>query len=66
MRLHHLELCAFGPFPSKERVDFDTLNEAGLFLLSGPTGAGKSTVFDAICFALYGSTTRPELSLIHI
>lgn len=60
MRLHHLELCAFGPFPSKERVDFDTLNEAGLFLLSGPTGAGKSTIFDAICFALYGSTTRPE------
>lgn len=60
MRIHHLQLCAFGPFPETERIDFDSLNSAGLFLLSGPTGAGKSTVFDAICFALYGATTRPE------
>ncbi|WP_374192897.1 AAA family ATPase [Nocardioides sp. SYSU D00065] len=36
------------------RIDFDALSEAGLFLLSGPTGAGKSSVLDAVCFALYG------------
>jgi exonuclease SbcC len=55
MRLHHLRMTAFGPFPGSERVDFDELSDAGLFLLTGPTGAGKTTVLDAVCFALYGS-----------
>jgi len=54
MRLHHLEATAFGPFAETVRVDFDALSDAGLFLLSGPTGAGKSSVLDAVCFALYG------------
>ncbi|QBX57043.1 SMC family ATPase [Nocardioides seonyuensis] len=54
MRLHHLEVTAFGPFAATVRVDFDALSDAGLFLLSGPTGAGKSSVLDAVCFALYG------------
>ena len=45
---------AFGPFADTVEVDFDRLSEAGLFLLSGPTGAGKSSVLDAVCFALYG------------
>ena len=54
MRLHHLEVRAFGPFPETVRVDFDALSEAGLFLLSGATGAGKSSILDAVCFALYG------------
>ena len=54
MRLHSLELTAFGPFADTVRVDFDGLSEAGLFLLTGPTGAGKSSVLDAVCFALYG------------
>jgi DNA repair protein SbcC/Rad50 len=54
MRLHHLEVTAFGPFPGTESVDFDTLSDAGLFLLSGPTGAGKTSVLDAVCFGLYG------------
>jgi DNA repair protein SbcC/Rad50 len=54
MRLHHLEATAFGPFADRVRVDFDALSDAGLFLLSGPTGAGKSSVLDAVCFALYG------------
>ena len=54
MRLHHLEATAFGPFADTVRVDFDELSEAGLFLLSGPTGAGKTSVLDAVCFALYG------------
>ncbi len=55
MRLHHLTVSAFGPFAGTERVDFDGLNAAGLFLLTGPTGAGKSSLLDAVCFALYGT-----------
>lgn len=55
MRLHHLSMAAFGPFARVEEVDFDALCGAGLFLLTGPTGAGKTTILDAVCFALYGS-----------
>ncbi len=55
MRLHQLTVTAFGPFAGTERVDFDELNTAGLFLLTGPTGAGKSSLLDAVCFALYGT-----------
>ncbi|MFD6348760.1 AAA family ATPase [Streptomyces roseolus] len=55
MRLHRLEITAFGPFGTTQTVDFDTLSAAGLFLLHGPTGAGKTSVLDAVCFALYGS-----------
>ncbi|MBX6385304.1 MAG: SMC family ATPase, partial [Microbispora sp.] len=54
MRLHRLRLVAFGSFPGTEEVDFDTLGDAGLFLIHGPTGAGKTTVLDAVCYALYG------------
>ncbi|MCW2876870.1 MAG: exonuclease SbcC [Sphaerisporangium sp.] len=54
MRLHRLRLTAFGSFPGDEDVDFDALGEAGLFLVHGPTGAGKTTVLDAVCYALYG------------
>ena len=54
MRLHALTVTAFGPFPGTEHVDFDALNDAGLFLLSGATGAGKTSILDAVCFALYG------------
>ena len=55
MRLHELTVTAFGPFAGTEHVDFDELNDAGLFLLTGPTGAGKSSLLDAVCFALYGT-----------
>ncbi len=55
MRLHRLEVTAFGPFAGTVTVDFDALSAAGLFLLSGPTGAGKTSVLDAVCFALYGA-----------
>ncbi|MER7618641.1 AAA family ATPase, partial [Nonomuraea wenchangensis] len=54
MRPHRLTLTAFGSFPGTETVDFDALAEAGLFLIHGPTGAGKTTILDALCFALYG------------
>ncbi|POX40649.1 SMC family ATPase [Streptomyces sp. Ru73] len=55
MKLHKLTLAAFGPFGGVQTVDFDRLSGAGLFLLHGPTGAGKTSVLDAVCFALYGS-----------
>ena len=54
MRLHRLEIDAFGPFAGHEIVDFDVLTDSGLFLLCGPTGAGKTSVLDAVCFALFG------------
>src|SRR5699024_12104734 len=54
MRLHHLTLQAFGPFAGTERIDFDRLSAGGLFLIHGSTGAGKTSVLDAVCFALYG------------
>ncbi|MBZ4319445.1 AAA family ATPase, partial [Streptomyces huiliensis] len=53
MRLHRLEITAFGPFAGTQRVDFDDLSAAGLFLLHGPTGAGKTSILDAVCYALY-------------
>ncbi|OEV13276.1 AAA family ATPase, partial [Streptomyces nanshensis] len=55
MRLHGLTVTAFGPFAGTQHVDFDTLSAAGLFLLHGQTGAGKTSVLDAVCFALYGA-----------
>ncbi|MET9904868.1 SMC family ATPase [Streptomyces sp. NPDC006446] len=55
MRLHRLDITAFGPFGGAQRVDFDELSTAGIFLLHGPTGAGKTSVLDAVCYALYGA-----------
>ena len=55
MRLHRLELAAFGPYPRREVVDFDRLGADGLFLLHGDTGAGKTTLLDAVAFALFGA-----------
>ena len=54
MIFHRLEFEAFMAYPKREVIDFDALNEAGIFLLNGPTGSGKTTVLDAICYALYG------------
>lgn len=55
MRLHTLTLSAFGPFAETAEVDFDALAGDGLFLIHGPTGSGKTTVLDAVVFALYGT-----------
>lgn len=55
MRLHKLTLTAFGPFGAPQEVDFDALSSAGIFLLHGPTGAGKTSVLDAVCYGLYGA-----------
>ena len=54
MRLHHLEVSAFGPFAETQSIDLDELGEAGLFLISGPTGSGKTSLLDAVSFALFG------------
>ncbi|WP_181723439.1 AAA family ATPase [Nocardia gipuzkoensis] len=67
MRLHKLEMIAFGPFAEPTVVDFDALGADGLFLLHGQTGAGKTTVLDAIAFALYGRVpgARGESKRLH-
>lgn len=57
MILHSLEFEAFMAYPDRQTIDFSDLNAAGVFLLNGPTGAGKTTILDAICYALYGGTT---------
>ncbi|GAA1455631.1 AAA family ATPase [Williamsia maris] len=54
MKLHSLQMHAFGPFAADAEVDFDALGVDGLFLLHGQTGAGKTTVLDAVAFALFG------------
>jgi len=54
MRPNKLIIQAFGPFAGTEEINFDQLGSNPLFLINGPTGAGKSSILDAICFALYG------------
>ena len=55
-----LTMQAFGPFAGTESIDFTALGKSPLFLINGPTGAGKSSILDALCFALYGQTTGNE------
>ncbi|MEI3868388.1 SMC family ATPase [Microbacterium sp. CCNWLW134] len=58
MKLHRIELEGFGPFRERQVVDLDAFGADGIFLISGRTGAGKSSVLDGICFALYGGVPR--------
>ncbi len=52
----HLEMENIGPFVKRTRIDLTSVKEDGLFLICGPTGSGKSFIFDAICYSLYGKT----------
>ncbi|PIC58655.1 exonuclease [Sporosarcina sp. P12(2017)] len=55
-----LTMTAFGPYKEKETVDFRDLKDHRLFVISGKTGAGKTTIFDGICFALYGQASGED------
>ncbi len=66
MRLHQLSAAAFGPFVDTVNVDFDELSASGLFLLTGDTGAGKTSVLDAVCFALYGEVPGDRHTARHL
>ncbi|MBM6405763.1 SMC family ATPase [Phycicoccus sp. CSK15P-2] len=54
MRIHRLEVEAFGPFAERVVLDLDDVSASGLFLVHGPTGSGKTSLLDAVCFGLYG------------
>ena len=57
MRPILLEMQAFGPYIDRQIIDFERLSSNGMFLIKGPTGSGKTTIFDAMTFALYGGST---------
>ena len=60
MKIRWLRIVGIGPFAGAHTVDFSSFEDSGLFLLEGPTGAGKSTLIDAITFALYGDVARTK------
>ena len=53
-----LTMSAFGPYKEETIIEFDKLGDSGLFLVTGDTGAGKTTIFDAISFALFNDVSR--------
>ena len=62
----YLEMNAFGPYTGQEIVDFRRLGGHKLFLIYGPTGSGKTTILDAMCYALYGSTSGDSRTGAHM
>ena len=65
MRPLHLEIRGIGPFAGVEQVPFDRLSEGGLYLITGDTGAGKTTIFDSVCFALFGEVSGDAAASCH-
>ena len=57
MRPVYLKMSAFGPYAGLIEIDMNKLGQSGLYLITGDTGAGKTTIFDAICYALYDSAS---------
>ena len=67
MKIRKIEMEGFCTFKDYQYVDFTEYDEDGLFLIAGETGAGKSTILDAIAFALYGTTPRwAEIGRAHV
>lgn len=66
MKFNRLILEAFGPFKERVDIDFTNLNNSGMFLITGPTGSGKTSIFDAICFALFGALSNSANALERI
>lgn len=58
MKINALTFAGIGPYKAEQHIDFDALEDDGIYLISGKTGAGKSTILDAICFALYNAVPR--------
>ena len=62
MRPTKLTISAFGPYADEVTIDFEQLGREGIYLICGDTGAGKTTIFDAICYALFGSASGADRS----
>lgn len=62
MRPDILTMQAFGPYAGRETIDFNSLGERTMFVISGKTGAGKTTIFDGISFAIYGKASGEDRS----
>ncbi|SIS37268.1 AAA family ATPase [Salimicrobium flavidum] len=60
MEIVELTLQAFGPYKQQQTISFEKLKQYPIFLITGPTGAGKTSIFDAICFALYGKASGSD------
>lgn len=66
MRPLKLTISAFGPYANRLELDFTCLEGKNLFLIHGPTGSGKTSILDAICYALYGETSGDVRNIKHL